>query len=345
MSALTDASAAVPEKVAHGGDLGWLTARYPTAPRPLIDLSTGINPWPYPIGEIPDHAWTRLPQAADVAAAREALRRYLAQPDASSIALAPGSEAIIQRLPELFAPTKVVVVSPTYGSHAPAWRAAGHTVEELDGHEAAESDAAIIVVANPNNPTGTVVQPEGLRELAPELRARGGCLIIDEAYADIMPEISFSSEAPQNGAIVLRSLGKAFGLAGLRAGALVGPPEIAARLEAHFGAWPVSGLALVAMARAYPDATWMSEKRIELDHAARALDDTLREAGLEVVGGTVLYRLVESPVAPHVHDTLARHGIAVRLFDDNPRWLRFGIPADDDAHGRLAVALKEAMSQ
>ncbi len=331
--------------MAHAPDheIDRLLASYPDAPRPLIDLATGANPWPYPV-EVPEAARNRPPLGADTEAARAALAAYLAVDDPTCLALTPGADAAIAALPRLFAPTRVAVLTPGYAAHAPAWRAAGHAVAELSGPEAAESDAPVLVVTNPGDRDGAVLQPETLRDLARVCRARGGLLVVDEAFADLAPEISISAEAPGLGAVVLRSLSKGFGLPGVRAGAAVAPPELAARLAGRIGSWALSGPALVAMVQAWGDPTWMGEMRGHLDTAAREFDESLRGLGIEVLGGTALYRLIDTPMAVHVQATLARHGIAVRAFAGEPRRLRLGIPADAVARERLLTALREAFA-
>ncbi len=331
--------------MAHAPDheLDRLLASYPDAPRPLIDLATAANPWPYPV-DVPVAARNRPPLGADTEAARAALATYLAVDDPACLALTPGVDAAIAALPRLFAPTRVAVLTPGYAGHTPAWRAAGHDVAELSGPEAADTDAPVLVVTNPGDRDGTVLQPETLRDLARACRGRGGLLVVDEAFADLAPEISLAAEAPGLGAVVLRSLSKGFGLPGVRAGAAVAPPDLAGRLAADMGPWCVSGPALVAMVQACGDPTWMAGMRGHLDAAARALDDSLRGLGVSVVGGIGLYRLIDTPMAVHVQATLARHGIAVRAFAGEPRRLRLGIPGDDTARERLLTALREAFA-
>lgn len=333
--------ARTPMASAPDHELDRLLASYPDAPRPLIDLATGTNPWPYPV-EVPVGARARPPLGADTEAARAALAAYLAVDDPACLTLTPGADAAIEVLPRLVPTTRVAVLAPGYSGHVPAWRAAGHDVAELSGPEAAESDAPVLVVTNPGDRDGTVLQPETLRELAQARRSRGGMLVVDEAFADLAPEVSISAEAPALGAVVLRSLSKGFGLPGVRAGAAVAPTELAARLAACIGPWALSGPVLVAMVQAWGDPSWMAEMRGHLDTAARDLDESLRGLGIEVVGGTVLYRLIDTPMAVHVQATLARHGIAVRTFTGEPRRLRLSIPADAAARERLFAALGEA---
>jgi len=325
--------------VPHGGDLADLAARFPDAPRPWIDLSTGINPWPYPVGELPAEVWTRLPQKRAETDAAGALGEYLGLEDELSVALAPGSQAAIQQLPFLIPPRTVDVVAPTYGEHAPAWRRAGHAVTRIDRAALPEAEGKVVVLTQPNNPDGAALPAENLRQLALRCRERGGLLIVDEAFADVHPEVSLTRQAPASGAVVLRSFGKFFGLAGLRAGAMIAGPELAGALRDRLGPWAVSGPALAVMARACRDFEWIRATRRRLDAAAGDLDRRLAGAGLAVVGGTSLFRLVETRRAGAVCEALGSHGIAVRAFADNPRWLRFGLPGTAEASDRLDAAL------
>jgi cobalamin biosynthetic protein CobC len=331
-------------RIGHGGDLGRLKALYPEAPRPWVDLSTGINPWPYPLPQIPDHAWSRLPQDDAERAAREAIAAYLGLHEDWGIVLTPGSEAAIHQLPFLVPRTTVAIIAPTYGEHAPAWRLAGHTVIEAPWSDLPGTDSRVVLLTQPNNPDGAIRPLDELRALAVSLRQRGGLLVVDEAFADLCPEASIAGEAIRLGAVVLRSFGKFFGLAGVRGGAVVAPPEISRALSTRLGPWAVSGPALAVMGQAYADTAWIAQTRGDLDVAAADLDHVLERAGLRVVGGTSLFRLTECPHADIVHQKLAGHGLAVRRFDDHPRCLRFGLPATPNETARLSKAL-HAISQ
>jgi cobalamin biosynthetic protein CobC len=138
---------------------------------------------------------------------------------------------------------------------------------------------------------------------------------------------------------VLRSFGKFFGLAGLRLGFALASPAVAARLRAALGPWAVSGPALAVGAKALADTAWIERTRRRLARAARRLDAILERAGLEIVGGTSLFRLVQTPAADALFRHLGGAGIFVRSFPDNANWLRFGLPANERAWRRLEVAL------
>ena len=240
-----------PAPIAHGGDLGALRLAFPDAPDPWLDLSTGINPVPYPVPPVEASAWTRLPEAAEVQALRAAAAAAYGAPDAAHVVPAPGTQILIETLPRLLAPTRVAVLGPTYAEHAAAWARAGHTVAEIA--ELAEAgEARVVVVVDPNNPDGRTHPLAARRALAGALGARGGLLVADEAFADLEPGHSLCPHAAP-GLVVLRSFGKTYGLAGLRLGFAVADPGTAARIAAALGPWAVSGPALAIGTAALSD--------------------------------------------------------------------------------------------
>ncbi|HYH22501.1 MAG TPA: threonine-phosphate decarboxylase CobD [Azospirillum sp.] len=329
----------VPENILHGGDLDAARAAFPGAPEPWLDLSTGINPWSYPIPAIPIEAWTRLPgRAADEALRAAAVACYGA-PSAAHVVAAAGSQALIQVLPRLRPLGRVAVLGPTYAEHARGWSAAGHAVAEVRRLEEADG-ADVVVIVNPNNPDGRVVPAAVLLDLARRQAARGGWLVVDEAFADAMPEVSMAAEADRPGLVVLRSFGKFFGLAGVRLGFALGRPELADAVRRGVGPWAVSGPALAVGAAALSDRAWIETMRQRLVAETSALDVHLQRMDLSVSGGTPLFRLVTHDRAQDYHRAFGRAGILVRRFPEHPGWLRMGLPPDEAARERLAQAGK-----
>lgn len=307
-----------------------------------LDLSTGINPFPWPLPSISPEAWTRLPAAADLAALLEAARAAYGCPVGAGIVAVPGTQAAIQWLPRLFAQARVTVLGPTYGEHAHMWRQCGHAVTEVDGVPGTLAGTDILVVVNPNNPDGRAMGAQMLLRWHAELSARGGWLIVDEAFADVMPEISLAGSAGLPNLLVLRSFGKVFGLAGIRLGFVLGDPEVIAVLQAATGPWAVSGPALQIGTAALQDATWMTVTRDDLRTRARRFDQMMRDRGIHVLGGTSLYRLAKLENASDFALALRGQGIHVRLFDYNPHWMRFGLPNPEaEFWRRLDMVLKD----
>jgi len=326
-----------PEAIVHGGNLDEISRLYPDAPRPWIDLSTGINPIAYPIPPLPMEAWSRLPTKADEQAlVVAAARRYGVRAPATIVA-APGTQALLQILPRLRPSGSVAVLAPTYEEHALCWRGCGHRVQLVDEVDAlAEADVAVVV--NPNNPTGRNLPRETLAVLAGRLAQRGGLLVLDEAFADLIAGVSLVAELPPS-TLVLRSFGKTFGLAGLRLGFAIADEHLAKRLRAELGPWAVSGPALAIGTAALIDDGWLSDARKRLVTDNRCLDALLIAAGCRIVGGAPLFRLAEHAGAQTLADRLARHGIHVRRFPYNAAWLRFGLPGSKAEWQRLEAAL------
>lgn len=321
----------------HGGDLTAAEARFGTPKEGWLDLSTGINPTPYPFLPPDAAVWQRLPLQAELERLIDAAVTRYRVPDRACIAAAPGSQAVLQWLPRLVAPTRVTVLGPTYGEYVPAFRDAGHDVTvtpALDG----TPQGSIIVLANPNNPDGYRYPPDILLQIAQGLAARDGFLLVDEAFADVDPQLSLSRHVGRPGLIVLRSLGKFYGLAGLRLGFALAPADLAAKLTSAMGPWALSGPALAIGAQALEDGAWAIETRERLNLAAAKLSGLLSSSGCDMVGGTALFRLVRHARAGALHEHLARQGILSRVFQDEPTWLRFGLPAARD-FARLEAAL------
>ena len=301
----------------HGGDLGHARRAFGEPKGGWIDLSTGVNPWPWPAPPLSPDALTRLPSEAGLAGLAAAAARAFG---ANRALPAAGAQAAIQHLPRCLPPGDVVVVSPTYSEHAPAWEAAGHRVRLV----AEPEPAGVLVLANPNNPDGRSWRPEEL------LAVDCGLLVVDESFIDATPELSL---AGQGHVVVLRSFGKFYGLPGLRLGFALGPDRLLDELEARLGPWPVSGPALEIGALAYRDDGWAAETRIRLRRAAARLDEALAARGFELLGGTALFRFVAGEGGAA---RFARRGLWVRSFPDMPGRIRLGLPPDEEAWARLA---------
>lgn len=324
----------------HGGDLGRARALFPAAPEPWIDLSTGINPIPYPLPALPLSLWQRLPAADDEAALLAAARNAYRVPSKVGIAAAPGTQILIDLLPrvvpDLIRAGPVAVLGPTYAEHALAWRKMGATVVEADTLAQAD-DAATVVVVNPNNPDGRLLPQEDLTVLAARCAARGGLLVVDEAFCDFTPEASLIPALPP-ATLVLRSFGKTYGLAGVRLGFAIGEADLVSALRDAMGPWAVAGPALSIGAQALADAAWLAQAGAARTSDAARLDAVLAPLG-EIIGGTALFRLLATPAALALFAHLGAHGLYVRRFQADPTRLRFGLPGDATGWARLEAAL------
>jgi cobalamin biosynthetic protein CobC len=324
--------------IAHGGNLLAASRQYGIAPERWIDLSTGINPHGYPPPAIPSEAWNRLPQDDDTLASAAA--RYYGAQAALPVA---GSQAAIRALPTLLPRGKVGIATLGYGEYAPAFQRAGHDVVPLDEADFLSGDALTasldhLVVVNPNNPSARLVSAPQLLRWHRALAARGGTLIVDEAFADCRPEYSVGAQARVDGLIVLRSIGKFFGLAGARVGFVLAAPAMLDALREYLGCWTVSGPARHVTLAALADSAWQQAMRLRLQQQGARLAELLGACGW-TAAATPLFCWVPHPDAAHLHTTLARQAIWTRRFDAPTPGLRFGLPADDTAWSRLADAL------
>ncbi len=324
----------------HGGRLRAAASYYGLALDQWLDLSTGINPNGWPVPPIPASAWARLPEEED--GLEQAARAYYG---AAHLLPVAGSQAAIQVLPRLRAPARVGVLSPGYAEHAAAWGAAGHAVRALRAGEVDQAIPAcdVLVLIHPNNPTGFRWPLERLLDWHAQLAARGGWLVIDEAFMDTTPDQSLCDQAARPGLIVLRSLGKFFGLAGARVGFVCAQPELLAGLQRLLGPWSINAPARRIAQVALKDGDWQERERPRLAAAGERLGTLLRRQGLTPQGGCALFQWVRTPQARDLHQALARQGILTRLFDEPPS-LRLGLPGSETDWARLEAALIQAVA-
>ena len=319
----------------HGGRLRRAAQRYGIALEQWLDLSTGVNPTSWCGIDVPRSAWARLPEDDDGLIA--AAQRYFGVLQVLPVA---GSQAAIMHLPQLRAPGTVGVLAPSYAEHALRWRQAGHQVAPFalaDCPSAADS-LDVLVLVNPNNPTGERIARAQLLEWHARLAARGGWLIVDEAFADADPSDSIASCTECEGLIVLRSLGKFFGLAGARVGFVLAAQEFLDAIEERLGPWTLTGPSRVIAQHALADRPWHSAMRERLHAQSARLAALLQGCGLPPAGGCSLFQWVPTVAAAAIHEALAREGILTRLFDA-PSGLRFGLPAHDAEWTRLERTL------
>lgn len=329
--------------IIHGGGITEAARVYGGLPRDWLDLSTGINPCPPPLPFIPPEAWHRLPDRHLVDGARQAAKGYYAASSCMPLA-APGTQSVIQHLPRLAdAGRRVAILSPTYGEYARVFSAAGFDCDPVSDLSYVTAEHGLVIVVNPNNPTGKLIPRRSLLALAHELSSRGARLHVDEAFGDGDSHESLSGDAGAvAGLTVFRSFGKFFGLAGLRLGFVLAEQPVLDQFESWLGPWPVSGPALV-IAHSFMTAD-TAPVRIAIGQRNAGLRQALDTGNLTVVGGSKLFLLVEHPKAEALHTHLCRSHILVRKFDYNSQWLRFGLTPDEAADERLSAALAEFKS-
>jgi len=315
----------------HGGNLAAARARFGGDAASWLDLSTGINPLPYPVGTLEPSDWARLPEAEAVERLVAAARDAWGVPESAGVVAAPGVSALIRMMPRLDSAGSVAIPAPTYNEHAAAFCAEGWRISERPDRA---TRAAVIV--NPNNPDGRSWEAHELMTLAEAIPR----LVVDESFMDATPERSLAPRAGAEGLVLLRSFGKFYGLAGLRLGLAITGPETAERLREMLGPWPLSGPALAVGARAFRDRTWQSATRARLAQDIRRLIGLGRQASWGLVGEAGLFATFETPNAEAAQLRLARERIWSRRFPYSEHWLRLGLPGHEDGWERLAGALE-----
>jgi len=304
----------------------------------LVDLAVNVR-----TGAPPEWLRTVLHAAVDASAAypdpRPARAAVAAAHgrDEAEVLLTAGAAETFTLLARALRPRRAVVVHPSFTEPEAALRAAGHPVQRLllDGPgyrldpTAVPSDADLVVLGNPTNPTSVLHPGEAVAALA----RPGRVLVVDEAFADTVagePE-SLAGRTDLPGLLVVRSLTKTWGLAGLRVGYALGPADLVAALAAQQPHWPVSTPALAALVACTTPAA-----RVEADEVARRLDvhrtallAALPEQVQVVAEPRSSFVLLRVPGGALVRERLRERGWAVRRGDTFP-----GLTGD---HLRVAV--------
>lgn len=320
----------------HGGKLRAAAARFGIARHQWLDLSTGLAPWPFPLPPVSEAAWARLPEVDD--GLEDAARAYY---KALQLLPVPGSQAAIQALPRLRRPGRVGVLSPCYAEHAEAWRRGGHVVREIADAEVDHflETLDVLVLVNPNNPTGRLLAPEQLLQWQARLAQRGGWLVVDEAFMDTCPGWSLAPHSARPGLVVLRSFGKFFGLAGVRLGFVLAEARLLRLLAEQVGPWAVPGPTREVGRACLADSLQQHAQTQRSVAASERLAQLLAAHGLAPHGGCALFQWLATAHALALYEHMGRHGILLRLFHHDSS-LRFGLPPDDVAFDRLAKALE-----
>lgn len=330
----------VTPKHQHGGQLQKAAQDYQIPLSQWLDLSTGISPLTYPIPPIPMSCWQRLPETND--GLEQAAAAYYGSDALLAIA---GSQEAIQRLPLLWSSAVVGIVSPAYHSHLNAWQAAGHTVMTIapDEIEKYLPQLDVLLIVNPTNPIARYYDKQQLLKWHNTLQQAGGCLIVDEAFMDCTPAQSLIEPEPKAGLIVLRSLGKFFGLAGVRLGFVWAQDSVLCELVKYQDDWSVSHPARFVGKTALQDTQWQQQQRLYLEKVGLRLQQLLQKNYQQTVHATPLFSYVELAFAEQEYECLAQLGILVRLFKQ-PSALRFGLPTSEADWQRLEQALQHRIT-
>ena len=291
------------------------------------------------LSDLPADVWQRLPSRADeetlIAAAREAY----AIPASAGIVAAAGTQSLIQWLPQLASSGPVAIAEPTYNEHAPAWRLAGHDVIARADLDDLPQAVRHVVVVNPNNPDGRVISRAALARIAGLVKERGGWLVVDEAFADVEPEIKrhrIVRRSAHCGAAfvreILRPCGAAIGICG----------RAAADRAAH-----CAGARSLGLFRTGADHRRRRIARPGMGQSHARCGSAAGAASRHRVGERRIYDCRRNRIVSARAARRCRRGARVargphiwcRRFDWADDLLRFGLPPDDRDLERLAAAL------
>ncbi len=331
----------------HGGDLHRASKQYGVPLEAWLDLSTGINPAPYPVTAISNQLWHRLPSSTDLAKLESAARRYYGVSDNADIIAAGGSSALIAALPALKPNADCAIILQSYQEHLNAWQHAGakvHLISEKGAQPLAAkppslpTSSNVCILVNPNNPTGRIYSPDMLLSIRDQL-GKDGLLIVDEAFMDCSPQHSLCPLAGQKGLVILRSFGKFFGLAGLRLGFAIGHKDDITLLRNKLGSWPISGPAIEIATQAFHDKDWIKKTQHRLHQNRKLLNSFLITKNIEIIGGTNLFTLIRNDNIKQMQASLANYAIWTRIFAYEPDWMRIGIPHNTKDLEKLEKAL------
>lgn len=331
----------------HGGDLAHARALRPqddALQQEWVDLSTGINPFAYPVPQIDAKIWSRLPSQDRLHDLKNTARKAYNVPQEMMCLAASGSQTIIQIVPYLMPPSAVAIIGPTYEEHGLCWRAAGHRVRDISKADDVHDRDQIVILTRPNNPGGEIEDIHACNRLAQNLMRRHGLLVVDETFADgldisLIPHFSDAVFAKMN-LLILRSVGKFYGLAGGRVGFGLGRGIVMQRLAARLGPWPIAGPCIEAGITALDDEVWRKDMLEKLQVQRDKLCSVLAQIGLQAEGGALLFQTVRTSLAHDLFQHLLQHFIYVRRFDYDRELLRFGLPGPAEQMWRLEDGLK-----
>lgn len=326
----------------HGGNLDFARQEFPQVMVPWIDLSTGINPFPYPIASFDLSLYHALPSSLHEERVREVAADHYGCLDSRYVALASGTQILISLIPYWLPAREVCILCPTYSEYESSWQQKGVVINKVSTMsqfmDCAWKREVVGVICNPNNPDGRFLDRVQMEAMIRIWDRGKNYLILDEAYMDFVGPGMASSLPSFSRLVILRSLGKAYGLAGLRVGFLLAQPEIVQKVQKMLGSWPVSGPALQITLQALQDIQWLARVKRELWKQQDRLEQLCMRYSLHTVGKTALFRLIRHEQANALWRHLALQGIWVRRFEYDSTWLRLGMPSSEQDWQRLEKA-------
>ena len=322
----------------HGGNLDDAIQKYRVPRDKWIDLSSGVSPWSWPFKALPDYTWTDLP-LSNLGLLKNAARYY--QCELENITVSPGSQLAIRLIAQQILPSTVAIPSLGYQEHRYSWQLAGHKIHYYQSLNELTSlinsnQVEHAVVINPNNPTGELLSAEEVNDLAQNL---SGVLIVDEAFIDLHqhsrdPQYQSAITQPHNNQIVLRSVGKFFGLAGLRVGFIIGTHPIVNKLSQLLEPWSLNHASQHIATDMLADTSWHQSQAIRIQTESKHFENIIQGFSHIILndfhlsnGGLFITIFANKNSISQMHETLAQHGVWTRLHNptDEHSWIRFSL--------------------
>ena len=334
----------------HGGDWVGYTREYGAEP---LDFSANVSPLGLPEG-VRRAAEAALRQAdrypdGHCRALREALGQRFAI-DPAQIVCGSGAADLIHRLPRALHCTSALLPTPCFTEYEAALHASGCAVRRVplsaerdftvttDLLEAVEPGLDLLLLAQPNNPTGRSVEPALLRALLRRCAETGTMLVVDECFVELMeqPEdMSLAGELKRSETLILlRAFTKSYAMAGLRLGyALCGSTALAERLEEAGAPWAVSSIAQAAGLAALREDGYVKRLRALIRQQRPILYEGLTALGCRCVPGEANFLLFYYPDT-ELCDKLRKRGLLLRDARDfvglGPGWYRCAVRTEEE---------------
>ncbi|MBX7145921.1 MAG: aminotransferase class I/II-fold pyridoxal phosphate-dependent enzyme [Alphaproteobacteria bacterium] len=311
----------------HGGDLIYAKNYFGEPNHPWVDLSTGINPRSYPFSFIKNEKYQKLPSQNDISKLLEIARNYYQTPDQVDIIAGPGSQFFLQTLPLFLQEYKnISILTPTYNEYAKCWGSKNSKITYVKKITELKRDQQILIICNPNNPNGAIIDHNVILDTAQFLKKNKGILIIDEAFVDPIPEYSIVPLLHHSNIIVLKSFGKFFGLAGLRLGFMISAHPVIQQINHFLGPWPISHPAIEIGIKAFNDKVWINKTKNWLQITSKKIHSVFQTYNFKQYKGTALFTFINDSRAFSLYQCLGKKGIYTRIYKENPSWIRIGMP-------------------
>ncbi len=347
----------------HGGHLRAFAERFQIAENKILDFSSSVNPLPFPESLLETYAQCALelgayPDPEALLLCEEITRHYPLQ--RANVLPGNGAVALIGLAIRALAPKRALVVEPSFTEYRRLLELQGAEMASIrlkeDRHFAFQfseimaqlGGADLLILGHPNSPTGTALAKEELLKLLAAARSAGVFVIVDEAFADWCPEFSVASALQMDSRfLVIRSLTKFYGLAGIRAGFALGPTEIIEAMKHFQDSWDINILAQKLSTAMLQETPFIQKTRAWFSRESRWLYQQLNQLeGFKAFPSLANFFLLKSLSgdAQEVFEFLGRRGIYIRLAGNypglNPAYLRVALRQRYD-NERLIEALKD----